>query len=81
MSDAEQCEPPAKKSRVDAAEEAFRKAQQDLVRSASENPNSSLVPVLQQVVDRAWETLQYDENRQSSTRHALLNKVAKVGSA
>ena len=37
MSDAEQFEPPAKKSRVDAAEEAFRKAEQDLVRSASEN--------------------------------------------
>ena len=51
MSDAEQFEPPAKKSRVDAAEEAFRKAEADLVRSASENPNSILVPVLQQVVD------------------------------
>ena len=70
MSDAEQFEPPAKKSRVDAAEEAFRKAEQDLVRSASENPNSNLVPVSQQVVDRAWETLQYEREqaKQSEAR-------------
>ena len=70
MSDAEQFEPPAKKSRVDAAEEAFRKAEQDLVRIASENPNSNLVPVLRQVVDRAWETLQYEREqaKQSEAR-------------
>ena len=102
MSDADQSAPPAKRPRLETAQEAYdaackkyssceehlRKLQESFVKSCERVPiRISWQPFAKTKRKRPKTKTErgrhcnMSENRQSSPRHALLNNVAKVGSA